>query len=111
MVAAPIGDRGGGGGGSRSAVFLAPGFALGRRAPPLSERRFRVMYAAADYRIEHANRIKDPPKLEEAIDLTIEEQQKFVAWWDAIAAGPGRDRSRSRVRRLLLCGRRRRLNG
>jgi hypothetical protein len=67
------------------------------------------MNAAADYRIEHANRIKDSPKLEEATDLTIEEQQKFVAWWDAVGAGPGGDRSKSRVRRLLLCGQRRRL--
>jgi phage N-6-adenine-methyltransferase len=45
--------------------------------------KYKLYDAAADYTIEHAKRIKDWPKLEEAVDLKIGEQRKFVAWWGA----------------------------
>ena len=49
--------------------------------------RYRLNDAALDYGIEHAKRIKDWPKLEEAVDLKIEEQRKFVVWWNSAVGG------------------------
>jgi phage N-6-adenine-methyltransferase len=46
-------------------------------------KRHRLMVAALEYGIEEAKRIKDWPKLEEAVDFKIAEQCKFVAWWGA----------------------------
>ena len=52
-----------------------------------------AVWRALDYSIEEAKRIKDWPKLEEAVDTKIEEQHKFVAWWKA----NGRARARART--------------
>ena len=48
-----------------------------------------AVWRALDYSIEGAKRIKDWPKLEEAVDTKIEEQHKFVAWWKANVTGQG----------------------
>jgi hypothetical protein len=46
--------------------------------------------------------IKDWPKLEEAVDLKIGEQRKFVAWWKASVQSAGQPEKNSpRVRRIL----------
>lgn len=55
--------------------------------------RYRLKMAALDYSIEHAQRIRDWPKLEEAVDVKIEEQRRFVAWWK------GNIRSQGEVRK------------
>jgi phage N-6-adenine-methyltransferase len=52
--------------------------------------RFDLNQAALDYSIEHAQRIKDWPALEKAVDDKIEEQRKFVAWWDVSVRTDGR---------------------
>jgi len=55
--------------------------------------RHRVRDAAHDYGIKEAKRIKDWPKLEEAVDAKIGEQRQFVAWWNgAVSQGHGGDR-------------------
>src|SRR5215475_5753159 len=43
--------------------------------------RFRLNVAALDFGIEEAKRIKDWPKLEEAVDLKMEQLVGFVNWW------------------------------
>src|SRR5215475_5724862 len=43
--------------------------------------RFRLTVAALDFGIEEAKRIKDWPKLEEAVDLKMQELHGFVNWW------------------------------
>lgn|SRR5262249_3698140 len=54
--------------------------------------RHRLQVRALDFGIEEAKRIKDWPKLEEAVDLKIEEQGRFVAWWNGNVQRPGGDR-------------------
>jgi phage N-6-adenine-methyltransferase len=51
--------------------------------------RHRLKVAAFDYSIEEAKRIKDWPALEDAVDAKIEEQCKFVAWWNGAVGGRG----------------------
>jgi hypothetical protein len=51
--------------------------------------RHRLIAAALDYGIEEAARIKDWPALEGAVDAKIEEQRKFVAWWQGHVRGAG----------------------
>jgi phage N-6-adenine-methyltransferase len=63
--------------------------------------RHRLTVAALEYGIEEAKRIKDWPALEEAVDLKIEEQRKFVAWWKAsVSTGHGGDRQVPSTRHL-----------
>jgi ParB family chromosome partitioning protein len=52
--------------------------------------RYRLKIAALDYGIEEAKRIRDWPALEKAVDLKIDEQRRFVAWWDANVRDGGR---------------------
>jgi hypothetical protein len=52
--------------------------------------RFQLKQAAVNYTIEHAKRIKDWPALEKAVDLKIDEQQKFIAWREANIRSDGR---------------------
>jgi hypothetical protein len=40
--------------------------------------------------IEEAKRIKNWPALETAIDVKMQEQHQFVAWWRAAIQRPGR---------------------
>lgn len=61
----------------------------GREIEQFDPERYRLKQAALDYGIEEAKRIKDWPKLEEAVDLKIEEQQKFVVWWKVNVQGQG----------------------
>lgn len=53
----------------------------GRSLTEFNPEKHRLTVAAIDYGIEEAKRIKDWPALEEAVDLKIDEQRKFVAWW------------------------------
>jgi hypothetical protein len=63
--------------------------------------RHRLTVAALEYGIEEAKPIKDWPALEEAVDLKIEEQRKFVAWWKAsVSTGHGGDRQVPSTRHL-----------
>jgi phage N-6-adenine-methyltransferase len=55
--------------------------------------RHRLTVAAIDFGIEEAKRLKEWPALEEAVDIKIEEQRKFVAWWSATVKRPGGDHS------------------
>src|SRR5262245_44504989 len=62
----------------------------GRELEQFDPERHRLKVAALDYSAEEAKRIKDWPALEQAIDLKIEEQHKFLAWWRAnVGAGKG----------------------
>ena len=63
--------------------------------------RHRLKVAALDYSIEEAKRIKDWPKLEEAVDAKIEEQRKFVVWWKANIQPAIRPTKKSPGTRLL----------
>jgi hypothetical protein len=67
--------------------------------------RYGSTLAALDYGIKEVKRIRDWPKLEEAVDLKIEEQRRFVAWWGATVQRPGGDRQsqHSPRTRLMLC--------
>lgn len=56
--------------------------------------RHRLHVAALDYGIEEAKRIKDWPKLEEAVDAKIAEQRKFIAWWEGVVGGNPEGRGR-----------------
>jgi phage N-6-adenine-methyltransferase len=75
--------------------------------------RHRTTVATLDWGIKEARRIKDWPKLEEAVDLKIEEQRRFVAWWGATVQRPGGDRQsqHSPRTRLMLCSEAERLTG
>ena len=55
----------------------------GREIERFDPERYRLKQAALDYGIEEAKQIKDWPALEHAVDLKIEEQRHFVAWWRA----------------------------
>jgi phage N-6-adenine-methyltransferase len=52
--------------------------------------QYRLNQAALDYGIEEAKRIKDWPALEKAVDAKIDEQRKFITWWDASVRGKGK---------------------
>jgi DNA N-6-adenine-methyltransferase (Dam) len=65
--------------------------------------RHRLVVAALDYGIEEAKRIRDWPKLEEAVDLKIEEQRRFVAWWQGAVRGAGQPGKNSPGSRLMPC--------
>lgn len=55
--------------------------------------RYRLNDAALDFGIDEAKLIKNWPALEEAVDVKIDEQRKFVAWWRAtVSVGHGGDR-------------------
>jgi DNA N-6-adenine-methyltransferase (Dam) len=54
--------------------------------------RHQLTVAALDFGIKQATRIRDWPALEEAVDLKIEEQRRFVVWWGAMVRRPGGDR-------------------
>lgn len=54
--------------------------------------RHRLTVAALDYTIDHARRIRDWPKLEEAVDAKIAEQQRFIAWRARVIRGVGQPR-------------------
>lgn len=57
--------------------------------------RHRLKIAAIEYGIEEAKRIKDWPKLEEAVDLKIKEQVQFVGWWKTdVGANQGAGRGK-----------------
>lgn len=45
---------------------------------------------ALDAHIKFAAKIKDWPALREAVELKVEEQRDFVAWWNANVGGRGR---------------------
>jgi hypothetical protein len=74
--------------------MVSPRRALIRGKVQLPDRfdpkRYRLNDAALDYGIEEARRIKDWDILREAIDAKIGEQFKFVGWWKANIAKPGR---------------------
>jgi phage N-6-adenine-methyltransferase len=55
-------------------------------------KRYHVGQATLDYRIEEAKKIQEWPKLEEAVDIKIDEQIKFVAWWHANVRKAGQPR-------------------
>jgi hypothetical protein len=75
--------------------------------------RYGLTLAALDYGIKEVKRIRDWPKLEEAVDFKIEEQFKLVAWWGATVQRPGGDRQsqHSPRTRLMLCSEAERLTG
>jgi DNA N-6-adenine-methyltransferase (Dam) len=58
--------------------------------------RHRLTVAALNYGIEEARRIRDWPKLEQAVDAKVEEQRKFYAWWQAGVAHGGGSKNRDR---------------
>jgi hypothetical protein len=55
----------------------------------LDPERYRLKDAALDFGIEEAKRIKDWPTLEKAVDAKIDEQRKFVAWWNGAVRSKG----------------------
>jgi hypothetical protein len=63
--------------------------------------RHRLHVAALSYGIEEAKRIKDWPALEAAVEGKIEEQQKFIAWWDVSVREDGRPGNGPRPRTVL----------
>jgi hypothetical protein len=48
--------------------------------------------AKADAVIDYAQRVKDWPTLETAVDTKIEDQKEFVRWWRETVDKPGGDR-------------------
>jgi hypothetical protein len=62
----------------------------GRDIEQFDPERHLLKIAAWDYGIEHAKRIKDWPKLEEAVEGKIQEQQKFTAWRKSVIRDEGR---------------------
>jgi hypothetical protein len=54
--------------------------------------RYRLNVAALDYSIKEAKRIRNWEALEQAVDAKIEEQRKFIVWWDAQVQKAGGDR-------------------
>jgi hypothetical protein len=68
----------------------------GREVEQFDPERHRLKVAALDYGIEEAKRIKDWPQVEEAVDLKINEQTQFVAWWGAAVAYGGGSKNRER---------------
>jgi phage N-6-adenine-methyltransferase len=68
----------------------------GRDVEQFNPERHRLRVAALDYGIEEAKRLKDWPALEQAVHAKIDEQIKFVAWWDANIAHGGGSKNRER---------------
>jgi phage N-6-adenine-methyltransferase len=62
---------------------IAPVTNSGRGIEQFKPGSHRLKVAALEYGIDEAKRIKDWPALEKAVEGKIEEQHKFVAWWDA----------------------------
>jgi phage N-6-adenine-methyltransferase len=62
----------------------------GREVEQFDPERHRLKVAALDYGIDEAKRIKNWPKLEEAVDAKIDEQRRFVGWWDSAVREGGR---------------------
>lgn len=59
-----------------------------------------IRIAKAEAVIEYAQKVKDWPLLEQAVDAKIEEQQAIVAWWHAnVTTGHGGRRSKYPERR------------
>jgi hypothetical protein len=56
--------------------------------------RHQLTVAALDFGIKQATRIRDWPALEEAVDLKIEEQRKFYAWWQNTIRSQGEARKK-----------------
>jgi hypothetical protein len=61
----------------------------GRNVEQFDPERYRLNDAALDFTIDHAKRLRDWRALEEAVDLKIEEQHKFVAWRESTIRGVG----------------------
>lgn len=58
----------------------------------------QVRQSEVDAVIEHAKRVKDWPMLERAIEVKLEEQVEFVAWWEKVVSvrhGAGRGNKKS----------------
>jgi hypothetical protein len=68
----------------------------GRELIAFDPRQSAEVIAKADALIELANKLKDWPLLERAVDAKIKEQQQFVGWWDGEGPGAhhGGDRSK-----------------
>ena len=56
---------------------------IGRAVSKFDPKTTRRKDAVLGYAIEEARKIKDWPALEKAVELKMEEQQAFVAWWRA----------------------------
>lgn len=74
----------------------------GREVEQFDPERYRLKQAALDYGIEEAKRIRDWQKLEVAIDDKIEEQHKFVAWWDETVRPAGQPKKNSGGTAIIL---------
>lgn len=73
----------------------------GREIERFEPDRHRLRVAAVDFTIKEAKRIKDWGALEKAIDVKIDEQRQFIAWWKATVAtghGAGRGNKNNRER-------------
>jgi hypothetical protein len=55
-------------------------------------RQSAEVVAKADALIELANKLKDWPLLERAVDAKIREQRRFLGWWGRTVQRPGGDR-------------------
>jgi phage N-6-adenine-methyltransferase len=56
---------------------------LPRDIGPFEPQQFRTRQAKLDAIIEFAGKLHDWPLLAEAIDAKVDEQQRFVGWWDS----------------------------
>lgn len=71
----------------------------GREIEQFDPERHRLKVAALDYTIEEAKQIKNWPALETAIDAKIDEQHKFVGWWEGVV-GANRGAGRGKKNRV-----------
>jgi hypothetical protein len=90
---------------------IAPVTKQRRDIEQFDPQRHRLNVAALEYGIEEATRIRDWEALEKAVDAKIEEQQKFVAWWDSAVHSAGQPEKNSPRSRLILCHDAERLTG
>jgi len=72
-----------------------------RSGLPAEPRQAKAYFAAVDAFIAYATKLKDWPAVEEAIDLKVGEQGKFVRWWDEVVRSQGEARKENPDLRFL----------